>query len=115
MSHDIKPLHLLRHDHGKSSLFFSADAFYHDPVMVILVAGTDINKDYFNGCAWKGVVTKFVLQEYPEALAQLQFDPEADMFSMIAEDHALLERIARQFREFLRNGAAVEALLMAAQ
>ncbi len=55
------------------------------------------------------------MQEYPEALAQLQFDPEADMCSMIAEDHALLERIACQFRAFLRNGAAVEALLMATQ
>lgn len=55
------------------------------------------------------------MQEYPEALAQLQFDPEADMCSMIAEDHSLLERIACQFRAFLRNGAAVEALLMATQ
>ena len=115
MSDDIKPFHLLRHDHGKSSLFFSADAFYHDPVMAILVASTGIDKDYFNGHAWKRIVTKFVMQEYPEVLAQLQFDPEADMFSMIAEDHALLERIAHQFRAFLRNGAAVEALLMATQ
>lgn len=111
MSDEIKPLHLLQHANGKSSFFFSADAFYHDPVMALLVDATGINKDYFNGYAWKGIVTKFVAHEYPEAMAQLQFDPEAEMFSVTAEDYALLERIARHFRMFLQDDFAVQSLL----
>ncbi len=115
MDDEIKPLRLLQHDHGKSSLFFSADAFYHDPIMVLLSTKTGIDRDYFNGYAWKGIVTRFVEREYPEALAQLQFDPEAETFSMIAEDHALLAQIARHFRAFLCDDSAVAGLWVAAE
>ena len=110
MSETLKPFHLLQHEGGKSSLFFMADAFYNDPIMDLLVEKSGIEKDYFNGYAWKRVVELFMTQNFPDHLEELQFDPEADMFSVIAEDHQLLENIARGFRQVLQDKASVERL-----
>lgn len=110
MDESLKPFHLLQHEGGKSSFFFMADAFYNDPVMTLLVAKTGIEKADFNGYAWKRIVEMFVSQAFPEKLDQLQFDPEAEMFSVMSEDYALLETIARHFRETLQEDSKVEAL-----
>lgn len=110
ISESLKPFHILRHDMGKSSFFFMADAFYNEPVMDLLAKKCGIEKDDFNGYAWKRIVESFVTQEFPAEIYKLQFDPEAEMFSMIAEDHALLINIARHFREFLQDDLRMKAL-----
>lgn len=111
MTESLKPFHLMRHEGGKSSFFFMADAFYHEPCMSLIQEKTGIDRDYFNGHAWAKIVNLLIQKEFADQAANIALDPEADMFSAISEDYELLVHVVDRFKAVLQNEGALKLLL----
>ncbi len=111
MTELLKPLHLLQHEEGKTAFFFMADAFYNQPIMAALCLKIDIDRDYFNGYAWAKVILKLINAEFAENVEEIVLDPEADMFSALSENHALMQRLALRFQALMHNEKALMNLL----
>lgn len=107
MTELLKPLHLLQHEGGKTSFFFIADAFYHNPMMSTLSQITGTDRDYFNGYAWEKLISKLIMAEFSERAEEIILDPEADIFSAISENHELMLQLALRFQTLMQDKKAL--------
>lgn len=61
---------------------------------------------------WHMLAELFVREEMPDILDDIQFETEADMFTVYADDCVLLESFAMQFKAALDNDEYIYPLFM---
>jgi hypothetical protein len=88
---DFDPGRLIEHDSGEYSLTFDD---FDDYVDIFDEQGW-----LGNGYAWEGVVQVLLADRAPEVLDQVEFDSEADLFSVRAGDTEPLLEVAAAIRE----------------
>ncbi|GAA2401433.1 hypothetical protein Cme02nite_58490 [Catellatospora methionotrophica] len=88
---DFDPCELVEHDSGEFSLTFDD---FDDYVDIFDEQGW-----LGNGYAWEGVVQVLLTDRAPQVLDQVEFDSEADLFSVRAADTEPLLEVAATIRD----------------
>lgn len=101
----IKPFAIVDYDCGSTLCLYSVCDYKQE------LFDTRVDDGFTgNGYDWTLLAKLFVEEEMPDIMDDIEFDPDADMFTVCADDAIILESFASKFKAALDDDDYIYAL-----